>query len=140
MATAAHAVTLDIVNQRLAPAPIEPRATLASFDATTDRLTLRVSCQTPTGVRDEMCNEVLGIAPEKMRILVGDVGGGFGMKTTLYGEDIVCAYCARELKRPVKWTAERMEEFLSATHGRDLSTRATLALDEDGRILALRVH
>jgi len=140
IAAAAHVVTLDLVNQRVAPAPIEPRATLASYDAATDRITLRVSCQTPTGVRDEMCNEVLGIAPEKMRILVGDVGGGFGMKTTLYGEDIVCAYCAREFKRPVKWTAERIEEFLSATHGRDLSTRAMLALDEAGRILALRVH
>jgi carbon-monoxide dehydrogenase large subunit len=140
MATAAHVVCLDLVNQRLAPAPIEPRATLASYDAATDRITLRVSCQTPTGIRDEMCNEVLGIAPDKMRILVGDVGGGFGMKTTLYGEDIVAAYCARALKRPVKWTAERIEEFLSATHGRDLFSKATLALDEDGRILALRVH
>ncbi len=137
---APHVVSLDIVNQRLIPAPIEPRATLAVFDAATDRLTLRVSCQTPTGIRDEMCSEVLGIAPEKMRVLVGDVGGGFGMKTTLYGEDILAAYCARHLQRPVKWTAERMEEFLSATHGRDLASKATLALDENGRILALRVH
>ncbi|MEO8753356.1 MAG: xanthine dehydrogenase family protein molybdopterin-binding subunit [Casimicrobiaceae bacterium] len=137
---ARHCVSLDIVNQRLIPAPIEPRSTLASFDPATDRLTLRVSCQTPTGIRDEMCSEVLGIAPEKMRVLVGDVGGGFGMKTTLYGEDILTAYCARHLQRPVKWTAERMEEFLSASHGRDLESNATLALDENGRILALRVH
>ena len=134
MAAAAHVVALDLVNQRLVPAPIEPRATLASYDAATDRLTLRMSCQTPTGLRDELCNDVLGIAPDKMRVLVGDVGGGFGMKTTLYPEDIVAAYCARALKRPVKWTAERIEEFLSATHGRDLFSQATLALDADGRI------
>ena len=62
IAAAAHVVTLDLVNQRLAPAPIEPRATLASFDAATGRITLRVSCQTPTGLRDELCNDVLGIA------------------------------------------------------------------------------
>ena len=139
-ARAAHVVTLDIVNQRLVACPIEPRCTLAEFDAATDRFTLRVSCQTPTGLRDELCNEVLGIAPEKMRVLVGDVGGGFGMKTTLYAEDALAAYCARLLRRPVKWTAERMEEFLSATHGRDLVSKAALALDADGRILALRVH
>ena len=139
-ARAAHVVTLDIVNQRLVACPIEPRCTLAEFDAATDRFTLRVSCQTPTGLRDELCNEVLGIAPEKMRVLVGDVGGGFGMKTTLYAEDALAAYCARLVRRPVKWTSERMEEFLSATHGRDLVSKAALALDSDGRILALRVH
>ena len=83
---------------------------------------------------------MLGIDTDKIRILVGDVGGGFGMKTTLYAEDVVAAWLARELERPVKWTADRMEEFLSATHGRDLESRATLALDEHGRILALRVH
>ncbi len=139
-ARAAHVVALDLINQRLVPAPIEPRCTLAEYDTATDRFTLRVSCQTPTGLRDELCNEVLGIAPERMRVVVGDVGGGFGMKTTLYAEDALTAYCARMLKRPVKWTAERMEEFVSATHGRDLASAAALALDAEGRILALRVH
>ncbi len=138
-ANAAHVVALDLVNQRLAPSPIEPRATLASYDAATDRITLTVSCQTPTGLRDELCNDVLGIPPEKVRVLVGDVGGGFGMKTTLYGEDVLAAYCARLTQRPVKWTADRMEEFLSATHGRDLNSRSELALDAQGKILALRV-
>jgi len=71
---AAHVVSLDLVNQRVAPSPIEPRAVLASYDAATDRITLRVSCQCPTGLRDDLCNEVLGIAPEKVRVLVGDVG------------------------------------------------------------------
>ncbi len=139
-ARAAHVVTLDVVNQRLAPAPIEPRATLASYDAAAQRFTLRVSCQTPTGLRDELAGEVLGVAPESVRVLVGDIGGGFGMKTALYAEDVVAAHCARALGRPVKWTAERVEEFLAASHGRDLSSRAALALDADGRILALRVH
>ncbi len=140
LTAAAHVVSLDIVNQRLAPSPIEPRATLASYDAATDRITLRVSCQTPTGLRDELCTEVLGIANDKVRVVVGDVGGGFGMKTTLYAEDVVAAFAARALARPVKWTADRMEEFLAASHGRDLNSHAKLALDEDGRILALSVH
>ncbi len=139
-ARAAHVVTLDLINQRLVPAPIEPRCTLAEYDTATERFTLRVSCQTPTGLRDELCNEVLGIPPERMRVVVGDVGGGFGMKTTLYAEDALAAYCARMLKRPVKWTAERMEEFVSATHGRDLASAAALALDAEGCVLALRVH
>ena len=140
IAAAAHVVTLDLVNQRLAPSPIEPRATLASWDAATGRITLRVSCQTPTGLRDELCTDVLSIAPDRMRVLVGDVGGGFGMKTTLYAEDVVAAFATRALARPVKWTADRMEEFVAATHGRDLASTATLALDAQGRVLALRVH
>jgi carbon-monoxide dehydrogenase large subunit len=139
-ARAAHVVKLEIINQRLAPSPIEPRATLASYDPQTKRITLRTSCQTPTGLRDELAEEVLGIPGDQVRVLVGDIGGGFGMKTTLYPEDVVAAFCARALARPMKWTAERIEEFLSATHGRDLASVASLALDADGRILALRVH
>jgi carbon-monoxide dehydrogenase large subunit len=138
-AKAAHVVSLGLVNQRVAPCPIEPRAVLASYDGATDRITLRVSCQCPAGLRDDLCNEVLGIPPEKVRVLVGDVGGGFGMKTSLYPEDVVLAFCTRELKRPLKWCAERIEEFLAATHGRDLTSRVELALDASGRILALRV-
>src|SRR5207237_10176749 len=109
------------------------------YDKTPGRITLRVSCQTPTGLRDALCAEVLGISNDKVRILVGDVGGGFGMKTGLYPEDVVLAFCARELKRPLKWCAERMEEFLAASHGRDLTSKAELALDSTGRVLALRV-
>ena len=138
-AKAAHVVTLDLVNQRCAPAPIEPRSTTASFDQASGRITMRVSCQTPTGLRDELCNEVLGVPVESVRVVVGDVGGGFGMKTTLYAEDVLAAYCARKMTRPVKWTAERAEEFLSATQGRDVNSKAELALDANGRILALRV-
>jgi aerobic carbon-monoxide dehydrogenase large subunit len=136
---AAHVVALDLVNQRVAPCPIEPRAILASYEATTGRITLRVSSQTPTGLRDALCAEVLGIANDKVRVLVGDVGGGFGMKTGLCPEDVVLAFCTRQLERPLKWCAERMEEFLAATHGRDIASKAELALDASGRILALRV-
>ena len=138
-AQAAHVVTLDLVNQRCIACPIEPRSTLGTLDAATGRLTLRVSCQTPTGLRDELCDEVLGIPKEQVRVVVGDVGGGFGMKTNLYPEDVVVAFAVRELKRPVKFTAERMEEFLAASHGRDVISTASLALDAQGKVLALRV-
>jgi carbon-monoxide dehydrogenase large subunit len=138
-ANAEHVAALDLSNQRLAPCPIEPRAVLAHYDAQTDRITLRVSSQTPTGLRDALTGEVLGIPTDKVRVLVGDVGGGFGMKTGLYPEDVVLAFCARKLGRPIKWCAERIEEFLAATHGRDLASHAELALDASGRVLALRV-
>ena len=138
-AKAAHVVTLDLVNQRLAPSPIEPRAIVASFDAATGRSTLRVSNQTPTGLRDSLCADVLGMPNDRVRVQVGDVGGGFGMKTGLYPEDVVLAWSAREFGRPLKWCAERMEEFLAATHGRAARSRAELALAADGRVLALRI-
>ena len=137
--TAAHVVSLELVNQRLAPCPIEPRAVLASYETKDDRLTLRVSSQTPTGLRDALCDPVLGIASDKVRVLVGDVGGGFGMKTGLYPEDVVLAYCARKLNRPLKWCAERIDDLLAASHGRDVTSKAELALDASGRVLALRV-
>jgi len=78
-----------------------------------------VSCQTPTGLRDELCDEVLGVPKEKVRILVGDVGGGFGMKTSLYPEDVVIAYATRTLQRPIKWTAERMDDVEKARSAYD---------------------
>jgi len=137
---AAHVVSLDIVNQRLAPTPMEPRSSQAEYDAEADRLTLRLSSQMPSGARDTLCDAVLGIPREKVRVVVDDVGGGFGMKTGLYPEDIMVAYAARKLQRPVKWTAERIEEFLAATHGRDVESHAELALDETGRVLGYRVR
>jgi aerobic carbon-monoxide dehydrogenase large subunit len=138
-AKAAHVVALELVNQRLAPCPIEPRAILANYDPESDRISMRVSNQTPTGLRDTLCAEVLGIPNDKVRVQVGDVGGGFGMKTGLYPEDVVLAFCARKLSRPLKWNAERLEEFLAASHGRDIRSKAELALAADGRILALRI-
>jgi len=136
---ATHVVSLDLLNQRLAPCPIEPRAVLAEYDPASKRITLRLSCQTPTGIRDELASAVLGIPNGSIRIVVGDVGGGFGMKTSLYPEDVVIAHCVRRLGRPLKWRAERLEEFLAAGAGRDLESKIELAFDASGRILALRV-
>ena len=138
-ARAAHRVRLDLVNQRVIPAPIEPRHTLAEYDAASKRWTVRTSCQTPTGWRDELASLLPGVAPDAIRVLVGDVGGGFGMKTTLYPEDVVTAWCARRTGKPVRWRAERIEEFLTATHGRDVNATIELALDRDGRVLGLKL-
>jgi carbon-monoxide dehydrogenase large subunit len=118
---------------------MEPRCSLASYDKETERLTLRLSSQMPSGARDSLCG-ALGLPPEKIRVVVGDVGGGFGMKTGLYPEDIVVAYAARQIGRPVKWTPTRIEEFLSSTHGRDVESHAELALDADGKVLAYRIR
>jgi aerobic carbon-monoxide dehydrogenase large subunit len=137
-ARARHVVALDLVNQRLAPLSLEPRSVLAGFDSASQRLTIRMSTQMPSGVRNSVC-DALGIAKEQVRVVVGDVGGGFGMKTGVYPEDVAVAFCARALQRPVKWVADRGEEFVSGTHGRDLQSRAELALDEHGKILALRL-
>ncbi len=136
-AQAAHVVQLDITNQRLVALTIEPRSVLAYPDA--GRLTVRISSQMPTGVRG-VVSDLLGLKPEDVRVIVGDVGGGFGMKTGAYPEDVVTAYCAHQLQRPVRWIADRSEDFLSSAHGRDIESQAALALDAEGKILALRVH
>ncbi|HET6305673.1 MAG TPA: xanthine dehydrogenase family protein molybdopterin-binding subunit, partial [Rhodopila sp.] len=138
-AGAAHVVSLDLVNQRVVPTSMEPRCGLATYDAEADRLTLRLSSQMPSGARDTLCG-CLDLPTDKIRVVVGDVGGGFGMKTGLYAEDIVVTYAARHVGRPVKWTPTRIEEFLSASHGRDVETRAELALDAEGKVLAYRIR
>lgn len=137
-AKAKHVVALDVVNQRVVALTIEPRSVLAAHEAESDRLTIRMSTQMPSGVRDSIC-AAIGLAKEKVRVVVGDVGGGFGMKTGAYPEDIAVAYAALQVKRPVKWVADRSEEFLSSAHGRDIEAKAELALDADGKILALRI-
>ena len=138
-AQAAHVVALEVVNQRVVALTIEPRSVLVDVDADSGRLTVRMSTQMPSGTRDSIC-DAIGLAKEQVRVVVGDVGGGFGMKTGAYPEDIATAYCAHALKRPVKWVADRSEEFLSSAHGRDIASKAELALDASGRILALRIH
>ena len=112
---------------------------LASYDEASDRLTLRLSSQMPSGARDTLCNNVLG-SPSQVRVVVDDVGGGFGMKTGLYPEDIIVAFAARAIERPVRWTAERLEEFLAAIQGRDVESRAELALDAEGKALGYRIR
>ncbi len=135
---AKHIVRLSIANQRLSAFSLEPRSVLHTFDETSGRLTIRMSSQMPSGLRDTVCG-ALNLSKEQVRVVVGDVGGGFGMKTGAYPEDVAVAFCCRTLKQAVKWIADRGEEFLSAGHGRDVESVAELALDEDGRILALRV-
>jgi carbon-monoxide dehydrogenase large subunit len=139
-ARAATRIALDLVNQRVAPVSLEPRSVVASFDAASGVLTVRISNQMPTAVAAGLAGALPGLAQDEVHVLVGDVGGGFGMKTGAYPEDIVAAYAARALGRPVHWQADRSEEFLSASHGRDLTSRAELALDADGKALALRVR
>ena len=134
---AAHVVHLDIVNQRVAALSIEPRSVLAYPDE--GRLHIRLSSQMPTGIRTTL-SELLGLDKEKVHVIVGDVGGGFGMKTGAYAEDVVTAFCAHTLGLPVKWIADRSEEFLSSSHGRDIQTKASLALAKDGKILGLKIE
>ncbi|MFO1180611.1 xanthine dehydrogenase family protein molybdopterin-binding subunit [Ottowia sp.] len=138
-ARAAHIVKLDLTHQRVAALTLEPRSVRAAWDAASGRLDMHLSSQMPTGVRAAVA-ATLGLAPEAVRVRVGDVGGGFGMKTGAYPEDVAVAWAARATGRPVRWAAERSEEFLSTTHGRDLQAHLELALDASGRILALRAH
>ncbi len=138
-AQAKHVTKLDIVNNRLVPNAIEPRVALAEYDAGNDSLTLWNTSQNPHVARLVIAAFV-GIAPEhKLRVIAPDVGGGFGSKIFIYPEEVVCLWAARRVNRPVKWTSERTEAFLTDAHGRDHVTHAEMALDEHGKILALRV-
>lgn len=135
---AKHVTKLDIVNNRLAPNAMEPRAALADYDAGNDHLTLWNTSQNPHVAR-LVISAFVGIAPEhKLRVIAPDVGGGFGSKIFIYPEEVVCLWAARKVKRPVKWTSDRTEAFLTDAHGRDHITHAELALDADGKITALR--
>ncbi|HZL61428.1 MAG TPA: xanthine dehydrogenase family protein molybdopterin-binding subunit, partial [Pseudolabrys sp.] len=137
-AAAKHVTKLDIINNRLVPNAIEPRAALAEYDAGTDNLTLWNTSQNPHVARLVIAAFV-GMAPEhKLRVIAPDVGGGFGSKIFIYPEEVVCLWASRKVRRPVKWTAERTESFLTDAHGRDHVTHAELALDANGKILALR--
>ncbi|MBP9928646.1 MAG: xanthine dehydrogenase family protein molybdopterin-binding subunit [Rhodoferax sp.] len=139
-AGATHVVKLDLTNQRLAALTLEPRSVLALVDPKDGRLLVRMSSQMPSGIRNSLGKDIMGIGVENIRVTVGDVGGGFGMKGGIHPEDAVIAWCAWTLKRPVKWIADRSEEFLSSATGRDTESHAELALDASGRILGLRVH
>ena len=137
-ARAAHVTTLSIRNNRIVVCPMEPRSAIAEYDPDADRLILRLGCQGVFGQRN-LLSGILGVPVEKLRVLTGNVGGSFGMKASAYPEYICLLYAARSLGRPVKWTDERSESFLSDSHGRDHEMTAALALDADGKFLALRV-
>jgi carbon-monoxide dehydrogenase large subunit len=138
-ANAAKIVSLDIVNNRLIPNPMEPRAALGDYDSGTGIHTLYTTSQNPHVAR-LVLSAFIGIAPEhKLRVIAPDVGGGFGSKIFIYAEETVCVWAARRVGRPVKWTSDRSEAFLSDAHGRDHHTHAAMALDADGKITGLRV-
>ncbi len=139
-AAAVHVTKIDIVNNRVVPAAIEPRAAVGENDAGTDSFTLYTTSQNPHAAR-LVLSAFAGIAPEnKLRVIAPDVGGGFGSKIYIYAEETICVWAAKKVGRPVKWTAERSESFLVDAHGRDHVTHAELALDADGKITALRAH
>ncbi len=139
-ASAAHVTRLTVVNNRVVVASMEGRACAAEYDATTGKFTLHAGTQGSWLVKNLLANNVLKVAPENVRVVTPDVGGGFGMKLYLYAEYALCAFAARATGRPVKWTSERTEAFLSDTHGRDNITLGELALDRDGKFLALRTR
>src|SRR5687768_3067479 len=139
-ASAHTVVRQKLINQRLIPVAIEPRAALAVFNAPTEELTLYLTSQNPHVHRLLMAAFVLGIPEHKFRVIAPDVGGGFGSKIFVYPEEVVTTWAARATGRPVKWTAERRESFMTDAHGRDHVTDAEMAFDADGRILALRAH
>ena len=139
-ASASHVTKLDLVNNRLIPNAMEPRAAVGEYDSGTDTMCLHTTSQNPHVAR-LVLSAFIGLAPEhKLRVIAPDVGGGFGSKIFIYAEETVCVWAAKKIDRPVKWTADRTEAFLSDAHGRDHVSHAEMALDAAGRITGLRVH
>ncbi len=139
-ARAAHVTRLELVNNRLIPNAIEPRAAIGDFDRATGEYTLYTTSQNPHVIRLLMGAFVLHIPEHKLRVVAPDVGGGFGSKIFHYAEEAAVTWAAGKLRRPVKWTADRSEAFLCDAHGRDHVTTAELALDANGKFLAMRVE
>ena len=137
-ACAKHITKIELTNNRLIPNAIEPRAAIGEYDSGQESLTLYTTSQNPHVARLVLA-AFIGLAPEhKLRVIAPDVGGGFGSKIFIYAEEVVCLWASRKVNRPVKWVAERTESFLADAHGRDHATVAELAVDADGKMLALR--
>ena len=134
---AAHVTKLNLINSRVVVSAMEPRAAIASYDKASGRFTLNVGCQGAFGMKAGLV-DILGVPAEKVHVLVGNVGGSFGMKAAVYPEYVPILHAAKELGRPVKWTADRFESFMSDHHGRDHEFVGELALDEKGKFLAVR--
>lgn len=137
---AAHVIECELVNNRVVAASLETRGALGEYDAATGRLHLTASAAGAHAIRDLLADSVFRIPREQLRVSIPDVGGGFGMKNVLYPEWVLVLWAARRLNRPVQWIGERNEEFLASVHGRDSIVRARLALDADGKFLALEAH
>jgi carbon-monoxide dehydrogenase large subunit len=134
-----HLTRIDLVNNRVVPNAIEPRAAIGEYDAGTDNLTLWNTTQNPHVAR-LVISAFVGMAPEhKLRVIAPDVGGGFGSKIFIYPEEVVCLWASRKIGRPVKWVSDRSEAFLTDCHGRDHVTHAEMAFDADGKVTALKV-
>jgi aerobic carbon-monoxide dehydrogenase large subunit len=139
LAAAAKTVSIDIVNNRLIPNPMEPRAAVATYDVAQDRITLYAPTQGVRGVQSGVAKK-LGLGLDHVRVVSPDTGGGFGIRGKLYPELVAVAWASRKVKRPIKWRSTRSETFLSDYHGRDQVNHATLGLDVEGRIVALKVE
>ncbi|WP_193181147.1 xanthine dehydrogenase family protein molybdopterin-binding subunit [Nisaea sediminum] len=139
LASAAHVTKLSLRNNRIVVNAMEPRSAVGAFDPASETYTLHVGCQGVFGMMNTLAKQIFDIAPEKMHVITGNVGGSFGMKAGAYPEYICVLHAAKALGRPVKWTDDRSGSFLSDCHGRDHDMTAELALDADGRFTALRI-
>ena len=139
-AAADHVVSLDVVNNRVTGAPMEPRGVVAAYDKAADGYTLWNASQNIHANRETIAEKILNIPAAKLHHLAPDVGGGFGAKNSVYPEPALLLFAARQLGRPVKWVASRSESFLADTHGRDQVSTVSLALAKDGTFLALKVE
>jgi carbon-monoxide dehydrogenase large subunit len=139
-AKAKHVVSVELLNNRVSANAMEPRAAIGDYSAADDSYTLYTSSQNPHGVRQLLCGAVFHIPETSMRVVAPDVGGGFGMKADSYPDDALVLWASRRVGRPVKWVATRAESLLGDNHGRDQVIRGELAVDETGKILALRAH
>jgi carbon-monoxide dehydrogenase large subunit len=137
-AGAAHVARVSMVSQRVVVASLEPRGALADYDAAGDMTTLYVGSQGVTSLREHL-SQMMAISRERLRVVTDDVGGGFGMKSSVYPEYVALLVAARQLRRPIRWVSTRSEAFLSDNQGRDTVTEMSLALDKEGRFQALRV-
>ena len=136
---AAKVASIDIVNNRLIANAMEPRSAIGEYDAGKDEHTLYTTSQNPHVIRLLMGAFVMGIPEHKLRVIAPDVGGGFGSKIFHYAEEAIVTWASKRIGRPVKWTADRSESFISDAHGRDHVTHAEMAMDENGVFLGLRV-
>ena len=140
IASAPHVTTLELVNNRLVPNALEPRCSLADYNAGNDEYTLYTTSQNPHLTRLLISAFVMGIPENKLRVIAPDVGGGFGSKIYHYGEEALVLAASKKIGRPVKWTATRTESFLSDAHGRDHVTKIELACEKDGTFIAFRTE
>lgn len=139
MAGAHHITKLEFINQRVIPNAMEPRSAIGDYQESTDKYTLYTSSQNPHLIRLLMCAFVLGLPEHKVRVISPDVGGGFGSKIFHYTEEALVIWCSKKINRPVKWTSDRSEAFLTDAHGRDHVSDAEMGFNEQGEIVGLRI-